>query len=105
MRPSNVWNGHRLAIPLGFSMNYFTKSVGDVILCTTDGKTWWTKYSREANETNPRARLIDGWRTFAEDNNSEVGDVCALETIQSKDYELSFNVVIYHAEEDERWLC
>ncbi|XVF15648.1 hypothetical protein REPUB_Repub09cG0172600 [Reevesia pubescens] len=109
--PNENYKLHRLmqgvmeAIPLGFSRNYFTKSVGDVILCTPDGKTWWTEYSREANETNPRARLTDGWRTFAEDNNLEVGDVCAFEMIKSKDYEFSFNVVIYHAEEDERWLC
>ncbi|XVF15647.1 hypothetical protein REPUB_Repub09cG0172500 [Reevesia pubescens] len=105
MQPSYVCHGCGLAIPVDFSRNRLTKSVGEMILCMPNGKTWWTKYRREANETNPRARVIDGWKTFAEDNNLEVGDVCVFEMIKSNDYELSFNVVIYYAEEDERWLC
>ncbi|XP_022740304.1 B3 domain-containing protein LOC_Os12g40080-like isoform X2 [Durio zibethinus] len=104
MQPSYVCSGHVLAIPLNFSRNYLRKrvGVGDVILCMKDGKTWWTKYYREANKANPRARLIEGWRAFAEDNNLGVGDVCVFEKIKSKCHELSFNVIIYRAEVDEK---
>ncbi|KAK8717525.1 hypothetical protein V6N13_044790 [Hibiscus sabdariffa] len=102
MQPSYVCNEYRLPIPLHFSRKYLTNWSGDVILCVPpNGKTWPTKYHREATETNPRAKLIDGWKTFVEDNNLEIGDVCVCEMHDLKGYELLLNVVIYKAETDE----
>ncbi|KAK8674024.1 hypothetical protein V6N13_112330 [Hibiscus sabdariffa] len=102
MQPSYVCNEYRLPIPLQFSRKYLTNGSGDVILCVPpNGKTWLTKYRREATETNPRAKLIDGWKTFVEDNNLEIGDVCVCEMHDLKGYELLLNVVIYKAEKDE----
>ncbi|MBA0592068.1 hypothetical protein Gorai_009055, partial [Gossypium raimondii] len=102
MQPSYVSNGYRLAIPLDFSRKYLRNGSGNAILSMVgDGKTWLTKYHREAKGTNPRAKLIDGWKTFAKDNNLEIGDVCVFEMINSEGYQLSLNVAIYKPQEDQ----
>ncbi|KAK8321054.1 hypothetical protein V6Z11_A12G077200 [Gossypium hirsutum] len=102
MQPSYVSNGYRLAIPLDFSRKYLRNGSGNAILSMVgDGKTWLTKYHREAKGTNPRAKLIDGWKTFAKDNNLEIGDVCVFEMINSEGYQLSLNVAIYKPHEDQ----
>ncbi|XP_039061283.1 B3 domain-containing protein Os03g0619600-like [Hibiscus syriacus] len=99
MQPSYVCNEYRLAIPLHFSRKYLTNESGDVILFVPpNGKAWLTVYRREATESNPRAKLIDGWKPFVEDNNLEIGDVCVFEMSDLKRYELLLNVVIYKAE-------
>ncbi|TYH37960.1 hypothetical protein ES332_D12G077100v1 [Gossypium tomentosum] len=102
MQPSYVSNGYRLAIPLDFSRKYLRNGSGNAILSMVgDGKTWLTKYHREAKGTNPRAKLIDGWKTFAKDINLEIGDVCVFEMINSEGYQLSLNVAIYKPQEDQ----
>ncbi|GMI68864.1 hypothetical protein HRI_000555700 [Hibiscus trionum] len=106
MQPSYVCNEYRLPIPLHFSRKHLTNGSGNVILCVPpNGKTWLTKYRREATETNPRAKLVDGWKTFVEDNNLEIGDVCVFETGDLKGYELLLNVAIFKAEKDETQPC
>lgn len=100
MLPSYIRNRLKLTIPMDFSRKYLTEMVGNITLCMPYGKTWMVKCIRESTK-NRRAKLTDGWKTFAEDNNLEVNDVCVFEMIKSEGSEFSFSVFIYKAEDDE----
>ncbi|XVF17771.1 hypothetical protein REPUB_Repub10bG0152200 [Reevesia pubescens] len=86
-----------LRIPKEFSSKYLMDH-GDVILCDSNGKTWSAEYHSVLGSNKRRyAYLRNGWGTFVQDNNLQVGDVCAFELIDSID--ISFKVFIYPGKE------
>lgn len=66
------------------------------ILCNSNGKTWTFKFYRKGSGKKLSVSIQTGWETFVQDNNIQVGDVCAFELINR--IEISFKVVIYQGQ-------
>ena len=86
-------------IPTNFTTEFLKENLGDITLCTVDGKTWSANYWRYISEDKyTKAVLYNGWRAFRQDNKLQVGDVCVFELI--KQTEILLKVVIYRVSED-----
>ncbi|XP_021274943.1 B3 domain-containing transcription factor VRN1-like [Herrania umbratica] len=88
----------RLAIPNNFVRKHLMKEDCEVNLCNSNGKTWTVSFHRREKGRKLNASLQIGWRTFANDNNIQVGDVCVFELINCS--EISFKVSIYQGKTD-----
>ncbi|XVF59515.1 hypothetical protein PTKIN_Ptkin07bG0282100 [Pterospermum kingtungense] len=93
MKPSFLYPGYHLSIPLNFVRKVFTMQKGNLTLCDCTGKTWPAEYYRTAENKNPTAQIRSGWQAFARDNHLDVGDVCVFELIKYP--EILMKVVIY----------
>ncbi len=69
------------------------KQVRDVILWDSDGRNWTVMYACAMVNGQREGRFNGGWKAFAQDNNLELGDVCAFELIKGN--VMSFKVVIF----------
>lgn len=85
-------------IPAKFVKRYLSKTQGNVILWVSDGKNWTVRYTCQMAAGQLKGKFKCGWRAFAQDNNLEVGDVCAFELI--KGTQMSFKVVIFHVTQE-----
>lgn len=84
-----------LCIPTSFVRRYLNKNQGgDAILWNSDGKNWTVKYTCRMDGARPKGRFNGDWIPFAQDNNLDLGDVCAFELIKAN--EMSFKVSIFH---------
>ncbi|XP_039066624.1 B3 domain-containing protein REM6-like [Hibiscus syriacus] len=94
---------HSLRIPKPFSRIHFESSVTNinVNLCLSNGKSWPAMLHQRSNIGSPKVRIHDGWRTFVDENNLQVGDVCVLE-MTNHDTEISFEVHIFQAIADAK---
>ncbi|GMI68098.1 REPRODUCTIVE MERISTEM 39, REDUCED VERNALIZATION RESPONSE 1 [Hibiscus trionum] len=88
----------RLSIPANFAREHLMKEHCSVTLSDSSGKTWTTTLKQSQRGKKLDARLQSGWKTFVQDNNIQVGDVCAFELINS--IEISFRVVIYQGQHE-----
>ncbi|KAK8482108.1 hypothetical protein V6N13_111522 [Hibiscus sabdariffa] len=86
----------RLSIPSNFAREHLMKEHCSVTLSDSSGKTWITTFKQSQRGKKLDAKLQTGWKTFVQDNNIQVGDVCAFELINS--IEISFRVVIYQGQ-------
>ncbi|KAK7846120.1 b3 domain-containing transcription factor vrn1, partial [Quercus suber] len=98
MQPSYLHPKLCLSIPIDFASRYLNKKHGDAILCISDGRKWPVKYTCQMFATKPKFFFKCGWRTFAKDNNLEVGDVCVFGL--SEGTKMSFKVVIFRVSEE-----
>ncbi|XP_039012466.1 putative B3 domain-containing protein Os03g0621600 [Hibiscus syriacus] len=73
------------------------KELCSVTLSNSSGKTWTATLKQRQRGKRLDWVLLTGWKTFAQDNNLQVGDVCAFELINS--IEISFRVVIYQGQD------
>ena len=85
-------------IPAKFVKRYLSKTQGNVILWVSDGKNWTVRYTCQMAAGQLKGKFKCGWRAFAQDNNLEVGDVCAFELI--KGTQMSLKVVIFHVTQE-----
>ncbi|KAK8606805.1 hypothetical protein V6N13_052562 [Hibiscus sabdariffa] len=86
---------NRLNVPYKFVKSYLDKEKNEAVLRVADGRTWIVRFAvNEVTGGQHRAEFCP-WRTFARDNNLEVGDVCVFELINRR--ENSFKVSIFSA--------
>jgi hypothetical protein len=78
------------------------KKRGDVYLLLNEG-IWPAKYLIRMTLTGPQIDLTVGWKTFAEDNNLKVGDICKFELISSTI--LTFIVHIFRETDNDNTNC
>ncbi|KAM6591521.1 hypothetical protein CsatA_014126 [Cannabis sativa] len=101
MQPSVVGAGFRMNVPFHFARTYLSKSQ-DVILKVQDGRNWSVKYfSRQYEGSSRYSRFECGWKAFVQDNELEVGDVCAFVLRNSIDDITLFEVVIFYYDKDK----
>ncbi|XP_050211274.1 B3 domain-containing transcription factor VRN1-like [Mercurialis annua] len=95
MQPSYVHSEDKITIPASFARKNFNKKNGNAILRIMDGKRWPVKLYIPNFGSNRKAtaKICQGWRVFGEDNQLEVGDVCAFELI--KGAEITFLVSFF----------
>ncbi|KAK6258455.1 hypothetical protein SCA6_012929 [Theobroma cacao] len=94
MQPSYINPGRKLCLPSSFITKCLKEKVGDVTLCTLDGKTWPAKYCCYlTNNKYTKAALHCGWTAFMQDNKLELGDVCVFELIEQT--KILLKVIIY----------
>ncbi|KAK6258454.1 B3 DNA binding domain - like 3 [Theobroma cacao] len=100
MQPSYVGfkSTCRLAVPNNFVRKHLMKEDCVVNLCNSNGKTWTVSFHCREKERKLNASLQSGWKTFANDNNIQVGDVCVFELTNC--IEISFKVCIYQGKTD-----
>ncbi|KAJ7961889.1 B3 domain-containing protein [Quillaja saponaria] len=93
-------NGAKLNLPSRFARTYLKQNPGlsAATLQTHDGRTWHLKYRVHLYNKIPKVEFQNGWRSFAMDNNLEVGDVCVFEMINRR--ELTFRVSIFPVVKD-----
>lgn len=86
-------------LPSSFITKCLKEKVGDVTLCTLDGKTWPAKYCCYlTNNKYTKAALHCGWTAFMQDNKLELGDVCVFELIEQT--KILLKVIIYRVSQD-----
>ncbi|KAK9038800.1 hypothetical protein V6N11_023653 [Hibiscus sabdariffa] len=94
MQPYYINPGRKMCIPKDFTLKFLNKKVGDLTLCTSDGKTWSGNYHRYISKDKYTKAIIHiGWKPFVQDNNLEAGDVCVFELISQT--EIKLKVIIY----------
>ncbi|KAG8474659.1 hypothetical protein CXB51_031176 [Gossypium anomalum] len=99
MQPSYINPGRKMCIPKNFTMKFLTRDLGDLTLCTSDGRTWSAQYLRYMTRNKyTKATIHIGWRQFMLDNNLEAGDVCVFELISQT--EIMLKVIIYRVRQD-----
>ncbi|RDX76278.1 B3 domain-containing transcription factor VRN1, partial [Mucuna pruriens] len=83
MCPSYVRSRHPLYFPSKFSKRHIDlhEKRGDINLKMLSGRVWPARYQIRTVAAKIRFELYSGWKTFAEDNNLKVGDVCIFELI------------------------
>ncbi|KAG4403360.1 hypothetical protein GLYMA_01G095166v4 [Glycine max] len=93
--PSNARSRGPLNFPSKFCKKHIDlrKNRGDINLEVLNGRVWHARYRIRTAETRRRFELSSGWKTFAEDNNLKVGDVCTFELIPAT--KLTFQVHIF----------
>eukprot|EP00257_Ricinus_communis_P028005 XP_025015419.1 B3 domain-containing transcription factor VRN1-like [Ricinus communis] len=93
--PENLFH----TIPASFASQNLDRRKGNEILNVMDGRTWYVRYYIPNLGINRygTAKISHGWRVFALDNQLEVGDVCAFESI--KDTKTTFKVCIFRCNE------
>ncbi|KAB1204816.1 B3 domain-containing transcription factor VRN1 [Morella rubra] len=96
MQPSYVRLGSSLNIPSDFSERYLNKSLDEVMLRVSDGRSWSVRYSFQMLDAKMKGQFQCGWKVFSQDNNLDVGDVCAFELISGVK-KICFQVVIFRA--------
>ncbi|POO02688.1 B3 DNA binding domain containing protein [Trema orientale] len=92
MQPSYV-HGTYLSFSSTFATRCIKKTSCNVILKALDGRTWTVKYIFGVYDRLRTARFISGWKEFSQDNNLEVGDVCAFVLLEG--IKITFQVVIF----------
>jgi len=72
------------------------KKQGDIHLRLSNGRVWPARYQiRKGNRKEDKFEMYSsGWKTFAEDNNLKVGDVCTFELFSTSTI-LTFIVHIF----------
>ena len=86
-------------LPIHFVTTYL-KNEGGVFLSIPNGRSWFTELTIALRKSNSYvARLVRGWREFANDNNLEVGDVCIFKLLEGT--KISFEVSIVRFAEYE----
>ncbi|MBA0562498.1 hypothetical protein Golob_007537, partial [Gossypium lobatum] len=99
MQPSYINPGRKMCIPKNFTMKFLTRDLGDLTLCTSDGRTWSAQYLCYMTRNKyTKATIHIGWRQFMLDNNLEAGDVCVFELISQA--EIMLKVTIYRVRQD-----
>ncbi|KAL5557174.1 hypothetical protein UlMin_039410 [Ulmus minor] len=94
LQRSSVGYKYILNLPTDFSRRYLSNNNDDVILKVSDGRTWSIKFSfKMYGERTTIARLLYGWKTFVQDNDLQVGDVCVF--VLTRSSKTSFEVVIF----------
>ncbi|OMO84154.1 hypothetical protein COLO4_22195 [Corchorus olitorius] len=78
-----------LGLPADFVREHLMKGDCEITLCNSDGKTWPVKLHQAQSEKGTvYAMLQNGWETFVQDNNLQLGDVCAFELINCNEITL-----------------
>ncbi|XWS39999.1 hypothetical protein CRYUN_Cryun18bG0102500 [Craigia yunnanensis] len=79
LRPSYVYKGILLHIPLCFAQRYLNGIDGTITLQVSEGKKWHVRciYGHGS------MKFSKGWAEFVMDNNLDEGDVCVFELINS----------------------
>ncbi|XP_037493206.1 B3 domain-containing protein REM6 [Jatropha curcas] len=100
MQPSYVHPGKKLAIPNAFSRKYFKQKRGAAALSTFEGKTWSAEFYYIVHKGRTSAKLLNGWKKFAQENHLEVGDVCAFELINQT--KITFKITIFRHDQGNK---
>ncbi|KDP44973.1 hypothetical protein JCGZ_01473 [Jatropha curcas] len=98
--PSYVHPGKKLAIPNAFSRKYFKQKRGAAALSTFEGKTWSAEFYYIVHKGRTSAKLLNGWKKFAQENHLEVGDVCAFELINQT--KITFKITIFRHDQGNK---
>ncbi|XP_028243806.1 B3 domain-containing protein REM19-like [Glycine soja] len=95
--PSNARSRGPLNFPSKFCKKHIDlrKNRGDINLEVLNGRVWHARYRIRTAETRRRFELSSGWKTFAEDNNLKVGDVCTFELIPAT--KLTFQTLVKYS--------
>ncbi|KAK7339005.1 hypothetical protein VNO77_19642 [Canavalia gladiata] len=70
-------------LPSEFCKIYFDldKERGDIDLVVLNVRVWPIRYQKRIINVEKRFELTSGWKSFAKDNNLQVGDVCTFKLI------------------------
>ncbi|OMP02104.1 hypothetical protein COLO4_11361 [Corchorus olitorius] len=90
----------RLALPADFVREHLMKGDCVITLCNSNGKTWPVKLHQSQSGRGVYAMLQNGWETFVQDNNLQLGDVCAFELINCN--EITLKVVKCQVKDEDR---
>ncbi|KAK8653763.1 hypothetical protein V6N13_127747 [Hibiscus sabdariffa] len=84
-----------LNVPYKFVKSYLDKEKNEAVLQVADGRTWTVRLAINVVTGGQHKAEFYPLKTFAQDNNLEVGDVCVFELINH--HENSFKVSIFSA--------
>ncbi|XVE82718.1 hypothetical protein DITRI_Ditri16bG0028500 [Diplodiscus trichospermus] len=100
MQPAYLKDRSSVNIPFKFAKKYIDENKDQVTLQVSDGRTWTVKFAvNVVSSGQHKAKFHHYWKSFAWDNNLQVGDVCVFELINRS--KTSFKVSIFPAAPDD----